>query len=131
MKTEGAGGADTPATQKGREPRPRGTTTAVRGEAATWGPWAPGWGCQASKDESQRRWPVARGRRERVGGAVDTRRARDVPMAAEPLPLGEVGGGASAGSVPRGGTPTLWASVPPSIQPELGLDNFLKDSSLF
>lgn len=35
---------------------------------------------------------------------------------------GEVGGAATAGSAPRGGLP-LWASVPPSVQQEFGLDN--------
>ena len=45
------------------------------------------------------------------------------PWQQEPLLSGgEVGGGANAGSVPRGGLP-LWASVPPSVQREFGLGN--------
>lgn len=123
LENRGAGGADTPATQKGREPRPRGTATAVRVKLELGGP-----GHQAGVARQARMRArgggLLLGKEGAGGGAVDTRRARDVPMATEPLLLGgEVGGGASAGSVPRGGLP-LWASVPPSIQPELGLDNF-------
>ena len=100
LENRGAGGADTPATQKGRKPRLRGTATAVRVKLQLGGP-----GHQAGVARQARMRArgggLLLGKEGAGGGAVDTRRARDVPMATEPLLLGgEVGGGASAGSCP-------------------------------